>query len=83
MEPGPLELGLVPLALPRLEPELGPLGLVLEPMGPEPLVLELELQVVVPVKDFLPHSKARFELQQVVLTTYTCLNAFYCSHAIG
>ncbi len=32
---------------------------------------------------FLPHSDARFELQQVVFTTSRCLNALSCCHVIG
>ncbi len=32
---------------------------------------------------FLPHSDARFELQQVVFTTSRCLNALSCCQVIG
>lgn len=32
---------------------------------------------------FLPHSEARFELQQVICTMSTCLNALSCLHVIG
>ncbi len=32
---------------------------------------------------FLPHSDARFELQEVVFTTSRCLNALSCCHVIG
>ncbi len=33
--------------------------------------------------DVLPHSDARFELQQVVFTTSGCLNALSCCRVIG